>query len=621
MKKLQKWFGFVIAIAITVFSGSVYAMADEPALSDRVEEIPGGGHGASGADSPQGGQWHEESRHIAEDVHHDFDYYQSEINKRICEMKLESCPIDQILRSASRSRHADSMIIKYYRIGQRPVTTTLGTAITATSNGVGNEIKPVNPKCFDNMDTILFPSVQGYKADGETRDAYHPLMVRVVGRTTAGYPIVVAINGKRNSDNRFDLPAIDAGVVMLRLGRAAGERDVKTGSYYTMPEPSEQYCQRFIMQVEQSKIEQMLKTVVDWDFIKQERIAVDDMRGGIERSGLFGVKGRISWSDSGEIYTTGGIFWEAGKDLEIGHWQPKMQLDAEGKMVPVTIPTGSMTTETYTVNSQVQSKDNSDNLLFDCEVSGTAKVVYQLPLYDCEVSTTATVVYSLDGGTTWKSNEDDSTVTPDATPTVKANSYIWTDGTAKVTPDATPTAKMETVSETRTRTVAVTQQVYEYVISQKELTAFINQIIQDAGNGSRTKLLFVDNLIYQALANIKTDNRTIFQNETNYRNWNLDFESFSTMGTKILIYRHDSFNYMKMDGMGFCLDPRYLEKWVFGDWDRQEYDLKNLFVRNSDAVVMTEYSGWTLEFPNAHARVSRPTFDTTLGVTDELQAA
>lgn len=583
MKKLQKWFGFVIAIAITVFSGSVYAMADEPALSDRVEEIPGGGHGASGADNPQGGQWHEESRHIAEDVHHDFDYYQSEINKRICEMKLESCPIDQILRSASRSRHADSMIIKYYRIGQRPVTTTLGTAIVATSNGVGNEIKPVNPKCFDNMDTILFPSVQGYKADGETRDAYHPLMVRVVGRTTAGYPIVVAINGKKNSDNRFDLPDIDAGVVMLRLGRAAGERDVKTGSYYTMPEPSEQYCQRFIMQVEQSKIEQMLKTVVDWDFIKQERIAVDDMRGGIERSGLFGVKGRISWSDSGEIYTTGGIFWEAGKDLEIGHWQPKMQLDAEGKMVPVTIPTGSTTTETYTVNSQVQSTDDSDHLLFDCEESGSAKVVY-----------------TTDNGTTWIDSSD---------------------GTTEVTPDATPTAKMETVSETRTRTVAVTQQVYEYVISQKELTAFINQIIQDAGNGSRTKLLFVDNLIYQALANIKTDNRTIFQNETNYRNWNLDFESFSTMGTKILIYRHDSFNYMKMDGMGFCLDPRYLEKWVFGDWDRQEYDLKNLFVRNSDAVVMTEYSGWTLEFPNAHARVSRPTFDTTLGVTDELQAA
>lgn len=505
MKKVKNWFGFVLAIAIMILSGGTYAIAAEPALTDRVDDLKGGGSGVSSADNPEGGQWHEESREVVEDGHKDFDYYQKQINKRICEMKLESCPVDQILRSANRTRKADSMIIKYYRIGQRPVKTTLAEDIIATSNGVGNEVKPVNPKCFDNMDTILFPGVKGYMSDGLTEDPYHPLMVRVVGRTTQGYPIVVAINGKKTSDNRFDLPAISAGETMLRLGRAAGERDVKTGSYYTMPEPSEQYCQRFIMQVEQSKIEQMLKTVVDWDFLKQERVAMDDMRGGIERSGLFGVKGRISWSESGEIYTTGGIFWEAGKDLEIGHWQPKVEVGSNGEKTPIV-------------------------------------------------------------------NADGKTV-------------------------------------------------YEYVINQKELTAFVNAVIQDAGNGSRTKLFFVDNLIYQALANLKADNRIIMQHESNYRNWNLDFESFSTMGTKILIYRHDSFNYMEMDGMGFCLDPRYLEKWVFGDWERKEYDLRNLFVRNSDAVVMTEYSGWTLEFPNAHARVSRPEFDTELGVTDETIAA
>ena len=519
MKKFKNWLGFVAAMVAMILSGGgAYAAAataplandpDNPTLANRVDEIPGGGVVASGPDD-RGGQWHEDSRKIAEETNRDFDYYQKQINKRICEMKLESCPIDQILRSANRSNHADSMIIKYYRVGQRPVYTTLQTAVAGTNNGLGNEIAPVNPKCFDNMDTILFPKVKGYKADGTTEDPYHPLMVRVVGRTAAGAPIVIAINGKLNASagNNYDLPAIPEGAVMLRLGRAAGERDVKTGSYYTMPAPSEQYCQRYIMQVEQSKIEQMLKTVVDWDFIKQERIAVDDMRGGIERSGLFGIKGRISWSESGEIYTTGGIYWEAGKDLEIGHWEKKMTTDANGNKVPVTVT-----------------------------VEGETKTVY------------------------------------------------------------------------------------EYVIDQKELTRFVNAVIQDAGNGSRTKIFFVDNLIYQALANIKTDHRIILQSESNYRNWNLDFESFSSMGTKILIYRHDAFNYMKMDGMGFCLDPRYLEKWVFGDWDRKEYDLRNLFVRNSDAVVMTEYSAWTLQFPNAHARVSRPEFDTSLGVTDELLAA
>lgn len=571
MKKFMNWLGFVAAMVAMILSGGgAYAAAataplandpDNPTLENRVDEIPGGGVVASGPDD-RGGQWHEDSRKIAEETNRDFDYYQKQINKRICEMKLESCPIDQILRSANRSNHADSMIIKYYRVGQRPVYTTLQTAVAGTNNGLGNEIAPVNPKCFDNMDTILFPKVKGYKADGTTEDPYHPLMVRVVGRTAAGAPIVIAINGKLNASagNNYDLPAIPEGAVMLRLGRAAGERDVKTGSYYTMPAPSEQYCQRYIMQVEQSKIEQMLKTVVDWDFIKQERIAVDDMRGGIERSGLFGIKGRISWSESGEIYTTGGIYWEAGKDLEIGHWEKKMTTDANGNKVPVT--------------TSVQDADDAGHLLYNATVTtgGTAATV---------------VVYK--DGTTWKSAADGTTVTPDS-------------GTE-------PAAKM------------VTKTIYEYVIDQKELTRFVNAVIQDAGNGSRTKIFFVDNLIYQALANIKTDHRIILQSESNYRNWNLDFESFSSMGTKILIYRHDAFNYMKMDGMGFCLDPRYLEKWVFGDWDRKEYDLRNLFVRNSDAVVMTEYSAWTLQFPNAHARVSRPEFDTSLGVTDELLAA
>ena len=559
-KRMMNWLGFVAAVVVTILSGGTYAMAatiaddpDTPALEYRIEDIPGGGKGVVEPENRQIGQTHEDSR-ATMDGQHDYAYYRDQIDKTICEMKLESCPIDQILRSERRTHKSISMRVKYYRIGQRPIVTTLKTAITATENGLGNEITPENLRCFDNMDTILFPKVQGYKEDGETRDPEHPLMVYVVGKTTAGAPMVIAVNGKKNvtAGNNYDLPAISAGETMLRLGRAAGERDVKTGSYYTMPTPSEQYCQRFIMQVEQSKIEQLMQTEVRWDFLKQERTAMDDMRNGIERSGLFGKKGLTSWGEHGQIYFTGGIYWEAGKDLEIGHWAKK--IDEAGNAI----------------QTPVQDKDTDGHLLYNCTVSGTA-----------------TVVYTTDGGTTWK-NSGGTTVTPDATPTPKTTDKY----------------------------------VYEYKIDQKELTRFVNAVIQDAGNGSRTKLFFVDNLIYQALSNMKSDSRIIvFQEEKNYQNWKLDFESFSSMGTKILIYRHDAFNYMKMDGMGFCLDPRYLDKWVFEDWDRKNYDLNDLFIRNSDAVVMTEYSAWTLQFPNAHARVSRPEFDTTLGVTDELQAA
>lgn len=505
MKGFKKWLGFMLAaFAIILGSGNAYALADDPAITDPVGDLDGGaGTGVAGANTLT------QSQEIMEGQIKDYDYYVKQINKHIVEMKLESCPVDQILRASTKTQKSKSIVVKYYEIGQRPIKTTLEEAITQTSDGVAHAVKPVNNTVFDFMDTIIFPEILGYDEAGN-RDTLKPLMVRVVGQDQYQYPLVIAVNGVKNAGkgNRWDLPAIPAGATMLRLGRAAGEKDVETASYYELPEPSEQYCQRFIMQAEESIIERMSAKALDWDFSKQERIAMDDMRDGIERSGLFGIKSLTRYGKNGNVYTTGGIYWLAGKDIELGSWLPKTVIGSDGKEHVVTV-----------------------------DVEGTEKTVY------------------------------------------------------------------------------------EYVINEDQLHEFVRQAIQDAGNGSRTKLLFVDNLIYKALSNLKSKRRIIMQTESNYQGWGIDFESFSSMGTKIMIYRHDAFNYMGMSGCAFMLDPRYLEKWIFGNWQRQEYDLKKLFIRNSNAVVMEEFSCWTLYFPNAHARVFRPEFDTTLGVTDELQVA
>ena len=553
MKKFKKWLGFMVAVAALILGGSgAYALADDAAITDPVGDLDGGaGTGVAGANTLT------QTQEIIENQQHDYDYYVKQINKHIVEMKLESCPIDQILRASTKTQKSKSIVVKYYEIGQRPIKTTLEDAISQTSDGVAHSLKPVNNTVFDFMDTILFPEIPGYDEAGN-QDTLKPLMVRVVGQDQYQYPLVIAVNGVRNvgKGNRWDLPNIPAGATMLRLGRAAGEKDVETASYYELPEPSEQYCQRFIMQAEESIIERMSAKALDWDFSKQERIAMDDMRDGMERSGLFGIKSLTRYGKNGNVYTTGGIYWLAGKDIELGSWVPKTVIGSDGKEKVVTV--------------SVQDTDEDGHLL-----------------YTCTVSAADAVVYTTDGGTTWKDVTDDSTVVP----------------------DATPVAKM------------VDKTVYEYVITEEQLNDFVRLAIQDAGNGSRTKLLFVDNLIYKALSNLKSKRRIIMQTESNYQGWGIDFESFSSMGTKVMIYRHDAFNYMGMSGCAFMLDPRYLEKWIFGDWSRQEYDLKKLFLRNSNAVVMEEFSCWTLYFPNAHARVFRPEFDESLGVTDELQVA
>ena len=77
---------------------------------------------------------------------------------------------------------------------------------------------------------------------------------------------------------------------------------------------------------------------------------MDDMRYGQERSGLFGVRTMTDGGkDVGLTYTMGGIFWEAGKALQIGHWEPKMTKNDKGEFVPVKVkvkvPADSGTTE------------------------------------------------------------------------------------------------------------------------------------------------------------------------------------------------------------------------------------------------------------------------------------
>lgn len=74
------------------------------------------------------------------------------------------------------------------------------------------------------------------------------------------------------------------------------------------------------------------------------------MRYGQERSGLFGVK---SMSNGGEkvglTYTMGGIYWEADKDLQIGHWAVKKDENGEIVKAKVKVPkpegTGGETVE------------------------------------------------------------------------------------------------------------------------------------------------------------------------------------------------------------------------------------------------------------------------------------
>lgn len=486
MMKLKEKFsliaGVLLSVLAIVFGGfGTYAMAADPVtVTDGKNTMTAAGldpQNGGGFDVP-GDMTVTKTEQIA-----DPEYYVKMVNQRICEMKFTGTPIDQILRNAS-SHTTNSITVKFYSVGQKPLKTTLKTKVTATSQ-TGNTITldVANPNVFGSMDTILVLDgkgnfVTGYKGEGFAEaDKVHALMLRVLDKDTSGKPIVYAVNGQAVNGKPFKVPDLEAGSILIRLGRAAGEKDVSTGSYYSLPEPTEQYCQRYIMQVEQSIYDRLSQKEIPWNFTDVERMAIEDMRIGMEGSGLFGVKSKTLINEKGNVYTSEGIWYRAGKEYTIGKW--------------VT--------------------DHAE-------------------------------------------------------------------------------------------------------ITEAELVDLVNYIIDGAGNGSRTKLFFVDNKLYSALAKIKTEKTRILQGVENFNNWGLDFESFTSMGTKLLIYRHDLFNAYGMDGCGFILDPNYIDKWVFQNWQRKEFNLRDLFISNGDAVTMEEFSCWTLQFPNAHARVKLATAPDTAGV-------
>ena len=318
-KKIYQWFGqaLLMLLAIVVSSMTGVCMAAATAMGGEATDMADGGknitNSLGGATATTG---------IEQTGDDDPDYYAKEVDKRITKMRPMRTPIDQITRSASTISRSGSMVVQYYSVATRPIKTTVKTQVNAMTSGQASTTVQVDDgSIFSLTDTIRVVGVKGYKADGVTEDT-KDLMLYVVGKNDeTGYPVVIAVNGKKNSDQTNSLvPQINVDTVLIRMGRAASEIDVETGNFYNLPTPEEQFCQKFMMQVEQSTFDKMWDKKVDWNFSDMEEDGIYDMRLGMENSYLFGIKGKSKdpKKSGADVYFTGGIYWMAGKDMSIG---------------------------------------------------------------------------------------------------------------------------------------------------------------------------------------------------------------------------------------------------------------------------------------------------------------
>ena len=233
----------------------------------------------------------------------------NEIDKQIVKIRPMATPVDQLSRCAGAKR-SGSMVVDYYNVDTKPTSVILSASFTENTKKA--TINTTNNDTIDVSDTLLVDGVHGYNADG-TEDDNNNLVLYVMSKDDSGIT-VMAVNGKPDSEGGIIVPPLSKGLRLIRMGRAATELDVQTSQFEALPQKAQNYCQIFKMQIEQSTLQKIANKEVDWTMSDQEEAAIYDMRLGMEKNFLFGVKSKVYDARKKEyVMLTGGIWGQAGK--------------------------------------------------------------------------------------------------------------------------------------------------------------------------------------------------------------------------------------------------------------------------------------------------------------------
>lgn len=297
-KKNFSFFGSLLLILLSVLFGNGATLA----VGIQGAPLPDAGVTIDGIATVESGKLNEP------------DLYMKTIDDTLVKMRPMATPVEQISREQRKSLQADAWIVKYYSVGTRPISTKVTTKLATAADGDRFIIQVADPKLFTKTHTLRFEGLAGYKEDGVTLSG-RPLVGYVVGKSDAGgMPIVQLVNYKKTGG----CPDINVGTVVTRMGRGAAELDAQTGVFTNVPSPDLQYCQNFMMQIEQSTFDKMHEKEVNWTFSDLEEDSIFEMKMDMEGSFLFGEKKIHKDVDGNTVYLTGGIYYMAGKEDEIG---------------------------------------------------------------------------------------------------------------------------------------------------------------------------------------------------------------------------------------------------------------------------------------------------------------
>lgn len=265
--------------------------------------------------------------------------FEQDISKEVTKLNPDRYPLDTILREYAKSQKAESQEVVFYQRSAKAIGDSIADAsgsgqtfgdpacsyTYASGDGLLKiYIKPATPALWRLHDTLI---MRNLTLPGSTDD---PTLGAEGERI---YDVAFFVSGKQGdvleltplgglfgtgaNKNKPVVPNFTKETRLYRMGQAKSEMAMQTDPLAIYPEPTEQYLQNFMAQIEESTFHKLQKKKVDFTFNDMEVDSIEAMRAEMEMSMLFGEK-RVIKEGNDKTYFTGGIVRSITKTLEYG---------------------------------------------------------------------------------------------------------------------------------------------------------------------------------------------------------------------------------------------------------------------------------------------------------------
>ena len=246
---------------------------------------------------------------------HDPDLRRAHVERKVVKVFPQATPLTT-LAAHCKVIESNSQEVQYRTASTLPPKTKSKTKVELSGNIRQIEMDTENNDIFVKNETILFPKIKGY--EGNTQKKGVMFMAIVVDIAASGKPVLKPVNGKGDVGSMV-FPDIPVGSVMVRSARAHAELDMQTSAFAALPHKETQYLQNVCAQIEQSTLDKIneAESESDWSFSDVEELAIIDMKLTQNAAFLFGALGKTTVGKD-DVYTTKGIWYQAGKDFVHG---------------------------------------------------------------------------------------------------------------------------------------------------------------------------------------------------------------------------------------------------------------------------------------------------------------